>query len=329
MHSSPAVEPHHSRGEPAVATAWTALLAATRLTRGELPVASGLYGADGAGGLRRVSPGGAEALLVWRAGSGWAPAPDLSSPVRDLVELYLPLCNACATQPITVGHLGQSLDGHIATDTGDSCYVTGRENIVHLHRMRALCDAVIVGAGTIVADDPRLTTRLVPGDDPLRVVLAPQGRLSGRYRVFTDDKSPTLLICAEEQRSNLHPGSVGKAEVMEIPGRDGRLELDAVLRGLHQRSCHVIFVEGGGTTVSRFLEADLLDRLQVAVAPLLIGSGRPGIRLPPTTRLRDCLKPAHHIYRMGDDVLFDCDLRAARGKPGALPSGRPGLARIR
>jgi riboflavin biosynthesis pyrimidine reductase len=82
------------------------------------------------------------------------------------------------------------------------------------------------------------------------------------------------------------------------------------LQELHRRGCHAVFVEGGGVTVSRFLEAGLLDRLHVAIAPMVVGEGRPGLRLPPAERLSDSLRPAHRVFRMGEDVLFDCDLRA-------------------
>jgi riboflavin biosynthesis pyrimidine reductase len=74
-----------------------------------------------------------------------------------------------------------------------------------------------------------------------------------------------------------------------------------------------VFVEGGGVTVSAFLQAGLLDRLHIAIAPVLIGDGRPAIRFTPHARLRDCPRPAYRVFRMGDDVLFDCDLRADAG----------------
>ena len=88
-----------------------------------------------------------------------------------------PSAVARAARPITIGHLGQSLDGFIATHSGDAISVTGPENILHLHRLRALCDAVVVGAGTVAADNPRLTTRLVAGSNPVRVILDPACRL--------------------------------------------------------------------------------------------------------------------------------------------------------
>ena len=102
-----------------------------------------------------------------------------------------------------MGHLGLSLDGFIATHAGESQFVTGGENILHLHRMRALSDAVVVGAGTIAADNPQLTTRHVAGPSPLRVIFDPSRRLAPDYRVFSDDSAPTLYVCA---RPLISPG---------------------------------------------------------------------------------------------------------------------------
>ena len=192
---------------------------------------------------------------------------------------------------MTVGHLGQSLDGFIATHAGESQYVTGEENIRHLHRMRALCDAVVVGAGTVAADDPQLTTRHVSGPSPVRVVLDPTRRLADHYRVFNDDSADTLYVCG---RSYAVEGEThfGRAMMVAVDDREAGVDVTEVLRLLRARGCHRIFVEGGGVTVSMFLEANLLDRLQIAIAPLLIGDGRPAIRLPPRTTLSDCIAPA-------------------------------------
>jgi diaminohydroxyphosphoribosylaminopyrimidine deaminase/5-amino-6-(5-phosphoribosylamino)uracil reductase len=108
---------------------------------------------------------------------------------------------------------------------------------------------------------------------------------------------------------------------------EGRPRLDALVAALHQRGLRRLFVEGGGLTVSSFLAAGLLDRLQVAVAPLLIGTGRRGLSLPASAALGDCLRPSCRVFRMGEDILFDCEPRAsASGGEGALPAS---LARIR
>jgi diaminohydroxyphosphoribosylaminopyrimidine deaminase / 5-amino-6-(5-phosphoribosylamino)uracil reductase len=238
-------------------------------------------------------------------------APGTPVAVRPLLELYAPLCTGRLS---TLAHLGQSLDGCIATGTGDSYYVTGPDNVRHLHRLRALSDVIVVGAGTVASDNPQLTVRKVEGPNPVRVVLDPSARLDPRRRVFTDGAAPTLVVHAE----GLGAPQPGNAEILAAPVEAGRLRLDVLLERLHARGWLTVFVEGGGTTVSRFLEAGLLDRLHIAIAPLVTGRGRQGLSLPARERLADCLRPAHRVFTMGGDVLFDCDLRAAAVAP---PSG--------
>ena len=258
------------------------------------------------GTLTPVRPGDPAAVLEWDPTRGWALRLPHEHPQRAFIDLYLPICGASRARPMAVGHLGQSLDGFIATQAGDSQFVTGPENIVHLHRMRALSDAVIVGAGTVAADDPLLTTRQVSGPNPLRVVFDPGRRLDDRYRIFSDPVAPTLYATL-----GAHVGAdeshVGSAEILRLAS-EGGTPVQQLLQALHARGCHRVFVEGGGVTVSAFLEAGLLDRLQMAVAPLIVGSGKPAIRLEPKDVLSDCQRPAYRVFRMGGDVLFDCDL---------------------
>ncbi len=275
------------------------------------------------GGLRIVDAGSADAVVAWRPHAGFALVLPPDDPRHATIDLYLPICGATDANPITVGHLGQSLDGFIATHSGDSQYVTGEENILHLHRMRALCDAVVVGAGTVAADDPQLTTRHVTGPSPLRVVLDPTRRLAEHYKVFNDESAVTLYVCAKSlaREGETH---VGRASIVALDeGPDG-VDAGAVLRELRARGCHRIFVEGGGVTVSMFLEANLLDRLQIAIAPLLIGDGRPAIRLAPRMALSDCHRPRYRVFRMGPDVLFDCEI----GTRGDASPGDTDVVRV-
>jgi diaminohydroxyphosphoribosylaminopyrimidine deaminase/5-amino-6-(5-phosphoribosylamino)uracil reductase len=286
------------------ADAWRLLRALADRTRGSSRWERAIGFRPGADGEPAESTSTADGWAAWEPGRGWASRSTLPSPARDLLELYLPLCEPTASRSFVIGHLGQSLDGCIATRSGDSACVTGHGNIVHLHRLRALCDAILVGAGTVAADDPRLTTRLVAGASPLRVVLDPSQRLEATHGVFCDGAAPTLVVRAAGKRQ---AERLGDAEVLEVPSGPGGLDLAALLAALRVRGCHRIMVEGGGVTVSRFLDAGLLDRLHIAVAPVIIGDGRPGLRLPAAASMSDARRAQHRIYRMGEDVLFDIE----------------------
>jgi len=222
-----------------------------------------------------------------------------------LAALYAPLLSADGDDGFVVGHVGQSLDGQIATRTGASRYITGGENLTHIHRLRALVDAVVVGASTVEFDDPQLTTRLVSGKSPLRVVIDPNLRVPHDRRVFTDGAAPTLVVCADDA-----PGVAGPhpAELLCIARSGTTLPPRAITEALAKRGLRRLLVEGGGITVSRFIEARALDRLHVTIGPLLVGSGRPGIVLPGVDRVDQALRPVTRRFELGPDVLFDCRL---------------------
>jgi diaminohydroxyphosphoribosylaminopyrimidine deaminase/5-amino-6-(5-phosphoribosylamino)uracil reductase len=248
----------------------------------------------------RVEAAGAwlevEPSAAWRASAG------VADDARELFDLYLPIAVAA---DLVLGQLGQSLDGRIATETGASHFITGPRDIERLHRVRALVDAVIVGANTVATDDPRLTVREVEGDDPVRVVLDPDARLDRDRRVFSDGGAPTLTV----QRGTDRGRQTRSDQLFVSASKDGGLDLQALVEKLRALGLRRILVEGGGVTVSRFVAAGLLDRLHLTLAPLLIGSGRPSLTLEPVTSLDEALRPRFRHFHLGDDVLFDLDLR--------------------
>jgi len=229
-------------------------------------------------------------------------ARDVPAVAVALFQLYLPLC--WQSEAFAVGHLGQSLDGRIATQNGASRYVTGPGDILHIHRMRALFDVIIVGAGTVAHDDPRLTARLCEGDNPVRAVIDTERTLGENFQLFQDNAAPSLVFCAADKINGAtHHGA---AELVGIARCAEGLSPRAVRDTLTARGYRRHYIEGGGVTVSRFLNAGCLDRLQVTVSPLIIGSGRPAITLPEVSSLADGLRPKTRRFDLGDDVMFEC-----------------------
>lgn len=247
------------------------------------------------------------ALLAARVG---APA------TGALARLFAPIL-APPTAPDgcrVIGRLAQTLDGRIATATGSSQWIGGPGDILHTHRLRALCHAVVVGAGTVRHDDPRLTTREVPGPDPIRVVIDTDRRLSTGLRIFREGP-PTLLACAIDAPG---PDTHGSAEVLRLPREaTGGIAPAALLRALAARGLTRIFVEGGGLTVSRFLAAGCLDHLHVTVAPVLLGSGIPAFTLPEVPRISDGLRFTWNVHEIPPDILLD--IAVDRARPGNPP----------
>ncbi len=220
-----------------------------------------------------------------------------------LRDALAPIREAGADRPFVVAQLGQSLDGRIATASGESRYISGEPAIDHLHRLRACVDAVVVGAGTIVADDPSLTVRRVAGRSPARVAIDPNGRLGPDGKWLARDGVRRLLVSAAGR-------APGGADLVRLPLRDGVLAPADIIEALAQRGFRKILIEGGALTISRFLGAGCLDRLHVLVAPVILGSGKPGLDLAPIASLANALRPVVETYDLGGgEILFDCALR--------------------
>jgi diaminohydroxyphosphoribosylaminopyrimidine deaminase / 5-amino-6-(5-phosphoribosylamino)uracil reductase len=222
--------------------------------------------------------------------------------------VFGPLRKGTVDDLVIVGQMGQSLDGRLATETGHSKYINGPEGLVHLHRLRALVDVIVVGVGTALADDPQLTVRRVSGPQPARVVIDPNGRLGADARMFADDGVQRLLITA--QGTCVAPPS--GVEVVALPTVDGKIAPSAIVGALAGYGMRRMLIEGGANTVSRFLVAGCLDRLHVMVAPIILGGGGPGLILPPLERADQARRMPMHVHKIEDDVLFDCDLSAQR-----------------
>ncbi|MEX0385682.1 RibD family protein [Spiribacter onubensis] len=247
-------------------------------------------------------------MAQWAEAAGTPVAADLSglSPkeaAQSLWHRYAPLARPVGQGVRVIAQLGQSLDGRIATPTGHSHYVTGPADRAHLHRLRTLSEAVLVGAGTVMADDPRLTVREVTGPQPIRVVSAGRAGIDPQRAIFRDGMTPTWAVApaavsmpAVDRR--IHPADMTPA---------------SILAALAEAGIRRLLVEGGAKTVSAWLAAGLVDHLYLTVSPVIIGSGPTGLQLPAISHMDEAWRPPTEQFALGEDRLYRLDFTGASG----------------
>jgi diaminohydroxyphosphoribosylaminopyrimidine deaminase/5-amino-6-(5-phosphoribosylamino)uracil reductase len=209
--------------------------------------------------------------------------------------------------PYVTLKFAQTLDGRIAAASGHSRWISSPSSLRFAHRLRAIHDAILVGAGTILADNPELTCRLVRGRDPLRIVVDSHLRLSPDAVVFSDGKrtlaAATRHVPAEKRRLLEKKG----IEVLEV-GRnsEGRVDLRELMMLLGKREISSLLVEGGAAVATSFLKENLADRLIVILAPKIVGVGIDAVGDLGIRRIDNALGFSfHRVTRSGADLILD------------------------
>jgi diaminohydroxyphosphoribosylaminopyrimidine deaminase / 5-amino-6-(5-phosphoribosylamino)uracil reductase len=218
-----------------------------------------------------------------------------------LLELYLPyaLGSLHATRlgrPFTVSHFAQSLDGRIATDDGDSRWIGCDENRVHAHRMRALCDGILIGARTLHTDQPSLTVRHTEGPDPARIVLGSASDVGCLERA-----GPSPIFVVGEGDDPTSP----QVQRVALPRDNGLIATTSVLRELYGHGIRSLYIEGGSTTTSAFLAEGNIDVLQLHISPMVIGPGINSFSRPGIHSVTESVRFGRHLYQpVGDGMMF-------------------------
>ncbi|MBI5837430.1 MAG: bifunctional diaminohydroxyphosphoribosylaminopyrimidine deaminase/5-amino-6-(5-phosphoribosylamino)uracil reductase RibD [Candidatus Eisenbacteria bacterium] len=211
-------------------------------------------------------------------------------------------------RPFVTLKVASTLDGRLGAADGTSRYISGPHTLRYAHRLRTEVHAILVGRATVEADDPQLTTRLVRGPSPVRVVLDTRGVLRPAARVFAAGEARTLWVTGPRVPvSRLRPVLARGVEHVEVRrARDGGLDLRRVLRELARRQLQSVLVEGGSRVATAFVAAGLVDRVMVAVAPRLLGAGNVGwlgdLGIRTMRDLRHLMFPEVRV--MGTDALF-------------------------
>ena len=219
-----------------------------------------------------------------------------------------------AGRPLVTLKVAMSLDGKIAGWDRSSRWITGDVARRETHRLRSQADAIAVGISTVLADDPELTVRLEPAwpREPYRVVVDSHGRTPTTSRVLAAGRPARTLIAVTESapEDRLRALEASGAQVLRLPSRDGRVDLGALMADLARREVTALLLEGGGELNAGFLEAGLVDRVAVFVAPMLLGGRDAPTPLEGPGR---GLKEAFRLTRMtvrpvGEDLLIEGDI---------------------
>lgn len=221
----------------------------------------------------------------------------------------------------------QTLDGRIATRSGESQWISSSASLVYAHELRACHDAVLVGVGTVLRDNPRLTVRLVAGRNPLRVVTDSTLRTPPDTALLDAPTNVLIATTATADPARRRALEARGARVLVLPAQaDGRVDLRVLLSTLATEGIRSVLVEGGAEVITALLRQRLAHRLVVCVAPKVLGAGVEGIGDLGIVRLHEALTFHNGGFRLcGSDVLFEGDVDGALA--AAYPPPDPPSAR--
>lgn len=216
-----------------------------------------------------------------------------------------------APRPVVTVHFAQSLDGRIATRTGDSQWVSGSQSLRLAHQLRASHDAVMVGIGTALIDNPRLTVRLARGRSPRRIVVDSTLRIPLDARVLAEGADQTILATTTRAAPERIRAVEERGATVLFAARNprGQVDLSDLLARLAARDIGSILVEGGRGLITAMLQDALVSRLVICIAPKVIGAGIEAIGDLDVRRLADALTfSRYHFSLLGEDMIFDGQL---------------------
>jgi diaminohydroxyphosphoribosylaminopyrimidine deaminase/5-amino-6-(5-phosphoribosylamino)uracil reductase len=227
-------------------------------------------------------------------------------------------------RPFAILKLAMTLDGRIASSSGDSKWISSDESRQLVHQWRRQCDAVVVGAGTVIADNPRLTCRLPGGRDPARLVVDAALRCDPMSRIFRQrSTAPTLLATLSTHVARAERRYGPRIEIIGLPGKNRSLDFAALMRELGRRGWCKVLIEGGAHIAASALKAGVVDHVAFFIGPKILGGGLSAIQGLSADTMRSALAVGPMSARF---VGGDCLIEAAVHHRTTRPRRRPGVA---
>ena len=224
---------------------------------------------------------------------------NISKYYQSVLNILLPILRK--NKKLVIAQIGQSIDGRIALNNGNSHYINDPKSIIYLHCLRSISDAIIVGSNTIKKDDPLLTTRKVKGTNPKRIIIDGSLSLNNKYKVFNDGNENIIFT---KSNKNIR---LNNSTIIRLKEKNFTKNLITQIKKLKYKN---ILVEGGSKTISELINNKYIDILQFMIAPILIGSGINSLNLKEISNLNKAIRPKHNFNELENEIIVNLFLNS-------------------
>ena len=224
---------------------------------------------------------------------------NISKFYQSILNILLPILRK--NKKLVIAQIGQSIDGRIALNNGNSHYINNPKSIIYLHCLRSISDAIIVGSNTIKKDDPLLTTRKIKGTNPKRIIIDGSLSLNNKYKIFNDGNENIIFT---KSNKNIR---LNNSTIIRLKEKNFTKNLITKIKKLKYKN---ILVEGGSKTISELINNKYIDILQFMIAPILIGSGINSLNLKEISNLNKAIRPKHNFNELENEIIVNLFLNS-------------------
>jgi len=224
---------------------------------------------------------------------------NISKFYQSILNILLPILRK--NQKLVIAQIGQSIDGRIALNNGNSHYINNPKSIIYLHCLRSISDAIIVGSNTIKKDDPLLTTRKIKGTNPKRIIIDGSLSLNNKYKIFNDGNENIIFT---KSNKNIR---LNNSTIIRLKEKNFTKNLITQIKKLKYKN---ILVEGGSKTISELINNKYIDILQFMIAPILIGSGINSLNLKEISNLNKAIRPKSNFNELENEIIVNLFLNS-------------------
>ena len=224
---------------------------------------------------------------------------NISKFYQSILNILVPILRK--NKKLVIAQIGQSIDGRIALNNGNSHYINNPKSIIYLHCLRSISDAIIVGSNTIKKDDPLLTTRKIKGTNPKRIIIDGSLSLNNKYKIFNDGNENIIFT---KSNKNIR---LNNSTIIRLKEKNFTKNLITQIKKLKYKN---ILVEGGSKTISELINNKYIDILQFMIAPILIGSGINSLNLKEISNLNKAIRPKHNFNELENEIIVNLFLNS-------------------